>query len=572
VVEKEKSKVTYGVATAHLAAPRDRAVVWMRARARQLLRLPTRTLLAGLCRLDRAMFDDATSREGRSKSRVAPRTRAAAPSTLVSIGSAPAAPAARPVASAARPLAATRDRPRILLLNPPRYRGIPVSRFYRSEYLFVDEHAIPATDLAYFAAAAAGKADVCLVEANAEDLAEREVLDRVEEFRPDVIVLKGLINVLEHDLSIPLAYKRRHPHVKVVLCSRSAIGAEAQIFDEFPLLDGIARGEVDAFARDIAEHPDLAGIHGMSTPGQPAHGIRVVEDLDEHPIPAFEQMPRVWYRGAMSGRRTGFSSAYYGIPSGYYLITSRGCPYTCTYCMTGGIHGRPFRFRKRDPENVVEECRRLWRYGIRDFYIFDEIFTMPGHAEPVCEGLLRAGLRVHFVCDGKPDLVTAPMLKTMKRAGCLAIYYGVESGDDDILRHVEKGHTAADARRAISLTREAEILAGAYAMLGFPTETYHTVLRTVEFLLQARPDMVRYNFLMPYPVTVMHAEMVAAGLLRFERKGIDRRINSGHAVGVSHRSVVLSPVALKTIDSLFRLAFATELARSPALPTAAHSA
>jgi len=100
-------------------------------------------------------------------------------------------------------------------------------------------------------------------------------------------------------------------------------------------------------------------------------------------------------------------------------------------------------------------------------------------------------------------------------------------------------------------------------MLGFPSESYHSILRTAQFLLRSQPDMIRYNFLMPYPVTVLHDDMVKADLLEFDRKILDRRINPNAKLAVSHRSNVLSPLALKTVDTLFRLAFATELARSP---------
>ncbi len=531
-----------------------------RAVARRGLRPLSRALLKALCRLERAVSPgDANPERSRPSSRVAARGPSTPAPTVV-----PLAVAGSIVSTREEKKAVTRDRRRILLLNPPRFQGIPVTRFYRSEYLFVDEHAIPATDLAYFAAAALGHAELQIVEANAEDLTPGEVFERIAAFRPDVIVCKGLVNVLEHDLAVPLAYKTRHPHVQVILSSRSTIGAEQEVFEEFPTLDGIARGEVDAFARDLADGQRLDAVAGMSVPGRSAGQIRIVEDLDAHPLPAFELMPRVWYRGAMSGHRTGFSSAYYGSPSGYYLVASRGCQYSCTYCMTGGIHGRPFRFRKRSPENVIEECRRLLRFGVRDVYFFDEIFTMPGHAEPICELLFSAGLPLSFICEGKPNLVEAPMLAAMKRAGCRAVYYGVESGDDGILRSIEKGHTAEDARRAMALTREAGLISGAYAMLGFPDETPRTVLRTLELLLEAEPDLIRYNFLMPYPVTVMHAEMVAAGLLDFDRKGIDRRINPGFTRKLTQRSHRLSPLALKALDQLFRFAFAEELSRSPA--------
>lgn len=533
----------------HRRSPAERA---LRAGVKVVGRAVTRALLRAASRIEPSAPAAPAPR------RAAPERAAERPRVRLPI--APAAAARR---------GAPRDVPRILLLNPPRYRGIPVTRIHRSEYLFAQGNQIPAMDLAYFAAAAADRAEVCIVEANAEDLDLAQVLARMEAFRPDVIVAKGVVNILEHDLAAPLAYKRRAPHVKVVLSCRGSIDAEAVVFSRFPLLDGIARGEVDAFARDIADRPDLAGIEGMALPDRPGGAVRVVEDLDAHPIPAFDRLPDAWYSGRRAGRRTGFSAAYYGIPSGYYLTSSRGCPYRCSFCLVGGIEGRPFRYRKRDPENVIEEMRALSARGIRDYYVFDEIFTMPGHGDRIAERIAQAGLDVAFVCEGKPDLVEPAMLRAMKRAGCIAVYYGLESGDDAILREVEKGHTTADGRRAIELTRAAGIPAGAYAMIGFPGETWSSVVRTAGMLLELRPDLVRYDFLMPYPVTAMHRQMREERLIASgDWSELDRRISPHHEGKVAIRSRALGPRTLKALDLLFKLAFSTELSRSPVAPHA----
>jgi radical SAM superfamily enzyme YgiQ (UPF0313 family) len=267
-------------------------------------------------------------------------------------------------------------------------------------------------------------------------------------------------------------------------------------------------------------------------------------------------MPRCWY--------SGFGLAYYGVPSGYFLMASRGCPYTCTFCMVGGIDGRPFRHRRRDPKNVAEEARLAReRYGVRDFYMFDEIFTMPGHAERISEAFIADGSKHRFICEGKPDLVTKEMLGLMQRAGCIAVYYGVESGDDAILRSVEKGHTTEDSRRAIESTRAARILAGAYVMLGFPGETVRSYLRTVRFLMDTRPDLVRYDFLLPYPVTVLHREMVQAGLLESGHRELDRRISPHHDERMRYRSNALGATTLRAMEFLLKQGFSRELMRSP---------
>jgi radical SAM superfamily enzyme YgiQ (UPF0313 family) len=158
------------------------------------------------------------------------------------------------------------------------------------------------------------------------------------------------------------------------------------------------------------------------------------------------------------------------------------------------------------------------------------------------------------------------MLRLMKRAGCVAIYYGVESGDDEILAAVDKGHVTADALRAVRLTREAGIMAGSYVMLGFPGETWRSYLRTARFLFEAEPELVRYDFLLPYPVTIIHREMAEAGLLDFVRKDLDRRISPHHDAEIRIRSRHLSPGVLRAMDGLIKLGFVDELTRSPLIP------
>jgi radical SAM superfamily enzyme YgiQ (UPF0313 family) len=533
-----------------------------------VVRAASRAVLGALWTAQRSLTrrsETAPQRPG-PPSRVAPAPRRAASSTTPNAGR-PNAGQGLPVLderNASRPAPRTRapmDRPRIALVNPPRFNGIPVTRLFRSEYLFVQGNQVPAMDLAYFAAAAKGHAHLSIIEANGEDLSTSEVVTRLEEFRPDVIVQKGVLNVLHHDLAAAAAYKSKHPHVKIVLSSRGCIDAEDSVFEEFPFVDGVARGEIDAFARDIADHPDLVDIRGLTSPDCSTRTIRVVEDLDEVPLPDLELMPRLWY--------SGFTLFYYGVPSGYFLTTSRGCPYTCTFCMVGGIDGRPFRYRKRDPQNVSEEAKLLRRkYGVRDFYVFDEIFTMPGHGERVCERWIQDEVFAQWICEGKPDLVNPSMLAVMKDAGCLAVYYGIESGDDGILRAIEKGHTTEDARRAIGLTRNAGILAGAYAMLGFPGETVRTYLETVGFLLETRPDLLRYDFLLPYPVTVLHREMVESGLLERGKRRLDRRISPRHDEKILYRTNALRPTTLKAMEILLKQGFARELRRSP-VPVAA---
>jgi anaerobic magnesium-protoporphyrin IX monomethyl ester cyclase len=391
------------------------------------------------------------------------------------------------------------------------------------------------------------------IDANAEELSIEQTLERVRAFRPDVIMLKGVRNILAHELEVPGRYKQERPEVKVVLSCRGSVDNESHIFAKFPWLDGFARGELDAFAHDVVSGMSFDSIEGMSVPGKLSTTTRVVENLNEYPAP---EMPALWH--------TGYKFSYYGVQSGYYMLTARGCPYQCTFCMVGGAVDRPFRYRRRSPENVLEELKRAKaNHGLRDFYFYDEIFTMPGQTEKVCELMVRENLNLNWTCEGKPDLVRPEMLALMKRAGCVAIYFGVESGDEGILADVKKGHTSAHARQAVKMTQAAGILAGTYVTMGYPNETWQTYLNTVRFLMDAGPDMIRYGFLTPYPITTLHREMKEAGLIIDSLEGSDRRISPFHESEIPLKTHNLGPKALKMMDFLLKQAFSTELARTP---------
>jgi len=332
---------------------------------------------------------------------------------------------------------------------------------------------------------------------------------------------------------------------------------ERRVFREFPFLDAIARGEVDALADELADGVELSAVAGMSMPESASTATRVVEDLNRFPLPDLEALPDGW------GRLYRFG--YHGVRSGYLMNTSRGCPYSCSFCMVGGIRDKPFRFRKRDPANVVEEARLLrTRYGVDDFYVVDEIFNMPGHGERVAEALVGADVRVQWCCEAKPDLVDPGALRSFQRAGCYSIFYGVESADPVVLENVEKGHTVEQAERAVRLTKEAGIQTGVFIMFGFPDDDVRTYLRTVRFILDTEPHMIRYDTLLPYPTTTIHEQMVDAGLLSYERTRLDRRIATDvHGEPIAYRTRKLSPAAVRCADFLFKQLFAEELASIP---------
>ncbi len=432
----------------------------------------------------------------------------------------------------------------IALINPPRYEGTPVIRHFRSNYLY--NYVIPPMDLAYFSQVAkdhGGKVE--LIDANGEDLDHLETVERLSGFGPDLIVVNAAFNIVEHELEAVRRYSENHD-VDIVLSSRTSIGSEPELFEKFGFLDGVARGEIDAFAPELADGKPLNQVEGMAARKDLNEPIRVVEDLDEHPIPDIDALPDLWYDE--------YSVPNYFAEGGYFLTGARGCPYGCTFCPVGGHEGQPFYYRERSIENVMEEIRMIDERGIDDFFFFNEIFTFPGFANDLCDAIVESGLDVSWVCEGKSNHVQDEMLGKMKDAGCKAVYYGVESGSDRIIQDVKKGQDSEDVKKAFRLTKENDMMAGAYIILGFPGDSWKTFYQTVKLMREIEPDTIKMAILAPYKGTEIYREMRERNLVNTEGgESYDRNLTSYR--DTSTRTCHLTNTELKLMDNLFRLIF-----------------
>lgn len=179
------------------------------------------------------------------------------------------------------------------------------------------------------------------------------------------------------------------------------------------------------------------------------------------------------------------------------VITARGCPFECTFCDEGSIWER--KVRPRSVEKVIDEvgflCRR---YGARHFNILDDTFTLnPARVARFCRGVEALG--INFRITAKVNTVTDEMLADLKRAGCVQIAYGVESGDQAVLDAIRKRQTVAQIEHAFALTRRHGIRSFALCMVGNQGETDASVDRTVALLDRIQPDYFSCSIMTPFP-------------------------------------------------------------------------
>lgn len=195
------------------------------------------------------------------------------------------------------------------------------------------------------------------------------------------------------------------------------------------------------------------------------------------------------------------------------MVTSRGCPYRCTFC-DRALFGSRYRFHSVD--YIIEMIRRYRdAHGIEHFIFYDDNFTAnKAHLTALCEAIMQLPFRITFTCDARADLVNAQMLALMKRAGAWMISYGIETANPELLKLLDKSLSLEKAAAAIRLTSEAGILTKGLFMIGVPGETERTIEATKAFIRELPFDMINLSKFTPYPGSEIYRDISRYG--RFE--------------------------------------------------------
>ena len=182
------------------------------------------------------------------------------------------------------------------------------------------------------------------------------------------------------------------------------------------------------------------------------------------------------------------------------VVTSRGCPFSCKYCFKG-VFGK--RYRGRSAENIAAELNEIIdRYKINNFYFVDDLFAFNRKRLHQWVDIVEAeGLDIRWQCLARPDILRAEDYRRMARAGCMALHFGIETGDPEIMKRIGKTITLDDARNAVKHARRAGILTKGYFMTGLPGDTVKTIKKTVKFAVSLRLDKAMFSLTTPFPGT-----------------------------------------------------------------------
>lgn len=398
---------------------------------------------------------------------------------------------------------------KVLLINPPAENLV---KTFAPEALTEEMGFYPPTGLMYLVSsvkkAHGERFPIHVLDTQVERMSYPQIRDYLTEHRPDVVGISSMTFLLIDSLKVARIAKEIDPRTQVVIG-----GAHPSIYPEemvsHPDIDFIVMGEGEHTFTEmlpaLEKESSLAGIAGV---GYKENGHAKVNplrpfirDLDSLPFPDRELIPTEKYYNVLGDSKVTMTS----------LLTSRGCPFKCTFCTNKD--GKVCRMRS--PENVVQEIRECYAKGITDFDIIDDTFTInKKRAMAIADLILESGMKITMDLRARVDTVDQELLDKLAAAGCNRIRFGVESGDPGVLQNIQKGITLDQIRKAYPMARKAGMVTFAYFMLGMPGETEVEIKKSLALAKELKPDFAQFLIFTPFPATQSYTEGMEKGILK----------------------------------------------------------
>jgi anaerobic magnesium-protoporphyrin IX monomethyl ester cyclase len=418
----------------------------------------------------------------------------------------------------------------IVLVNPPTPDGGYWIRTQHRVGRRTRENMVwPQVSLAQMAALLHPQHKVAIIDANAERMGWPEFAKKLEELKPKYYMTQMTAPTLENDMYGCFLAKARG--ALTIAFGTHVTPIPRETMRPFPALDMILLGEPDLTIRDLLDHlegkvderpdnirkmfdahdpdyrpsfhedgtPDLAGIKGLVWRKGDEINVNVtrpfIADLNDMPIPMHHLLPWEKYRMPLiNGPFT-------------FIVTSRGCPAGCTYCIKHVSY--QFSVRLRSAENIMEELWVLKKMGINNIHMYADLFTVNrDQVIDLCKMMIEQNINIKWTSNSRVDYVDEEMLTLMGKAGCRLISWGIESGNEQILRHARKGAYPDKAERALKWARNAGIMNWGYFIIGLPGETEETIRDTINFAKKLPLDIGLFHVAAPYPGTPFFFEVV----------------------------------------------------------------
>ena len=357
--------------------------------------------------------------------------------------------------------------------------------------------------------------DCLLVDGIAERTTEEDFISRACAFNPDLIVLEVSTPSIETDLRQAKAIKGRCPKAKIALGGLHLLEESEDFLANQDYVDFTLKGEYDYTVFELAKALNgegaLDSVAGLScldpeTGASRFNGQReVIRDLDALPWPARHHLPMYSYHDHPGG-----------IPGpSLQMWSSRGCPFKCVFCVWPQVMYDGHLYNTRNPVDVVDEiewCVNKW--GFKSFYFDDDTFNIgKKRLLKLADEIAKRDLGLPWAAMCRADTSDKETLREMKKAGLVAVKYGVESASQELVDAAEKNLDLAKVEEMVRYTQELDINVHLTFSFGLPGETHETAMKTIGWSQKLNPDSIQYSIMTPFPGSKFYKQLEDEGRL-----------------------------------------------------------
>jgi anaerobic magnesium-protoporphyrin IX monomethyl ester cyclase len=357
----------------------------------------------------------------------------------------------------------------------------------------------PPLGITYVAAAfAAAGAEVKIFDYIVSGYSREKLAQQLNDFQPDATGI-GCVTMNFYEAQRVLQdVKDINPEIITMIGGPHVSFTAEETLRRYPSIDLIFLGEAEETIREISpvlkqrnNWPAINGIAWRQDGVIIINGKRnFITDVDAIPLPARHLLPVSRYRAL-------------GFPVS--MITGRGCPNSCIFCLGRKMVGS--KIRRRKAKNVLDEMEQIIALGFERINIADDLFAADkDRVKEICAGIKERGLKFTWSAFARVDTVDREMLEAMVAAGCDSVSFGVESGNPAMLKTIKKGIKLEQVRNAVQMCKKAGMLAHASFIVGLPGETRETLAQTAE-LAKSLDILYGYHFLAPFPGTTVREKV-----------------------------------------------------------------
>ncbi len=342
---------------------------------------------------------------------------------------------------------------------------------------------------------------VTLIDAIAQELGERECLEKIRECAPDLVAAEISTPSFNNDMRLIEQLRGMAEDARIAVCGPHAGVFAREILLQHPAVEYVCIGEYEQTLLELSaalrDKSSLEGVPGLAYRGAGDVILTSARTAGAGPLdlPWPERTAPLIYN---------YNDGFAGMPvPNVQMLASRGCPFGCTFCLLPQTLYRGNGYRKRDHRDVIDEMEYLIReFGFKAVYFDDEVFNADrGYVIELCEEMIRRGISIPWAAMTRVDLMDEGLLRVMQRSGLYAVKYGIESADAQIRAQCNKRLDLEKARAVIDITRHLGVKVHLTFCLGLPGETRQTVQETVDFVHAVSPESFQFTFATPYPGT-----------------------------------------------------------------------